>query len=175
MGENRSGVRRYKSLGARLKRQRENHQETLAEVSGAIEIDIESLEQLEAGSLRPAEDILLLLIHHFKIQDEEADAWWQLAGYEKTGEGVVDPEAISFTRPSASNIHYTDMVHVFANDYGVIIDFMQSLGAHGQPTIVSRLGMSKEHVESVIQVLQKSLEATEPKQLPSSQSKTSKK
>jgi len=47
---------------------RENHRESAAEVSGAVEIDEKSLRRIEAGTERPSEDILLLLISHFALK-----------------------------------------------------------------------------------------------------------
>jgi hypothetical protein len=50
------------------------------------------------------------------------------------------------------------MIQVMVNNYGVIINFMQGAGPGSQPMAVSRVGMSKEHARSVLEVLQKTLE-----------------
>jgi hypothetical protein len=61
------------------------------------------------------------------------------------------------------------MIQVMVNNYGVIINFMQGAGPANQPLAVSRVGMSKEHARSVLEVLQKTLDQAEnpatPKQL----------
>src|SRR5579885_2464316 len=72
----------YTALGTHLKYLREQHKESLAEVSGAVEIEIENLARMENGLERPSEEILMLLINHFDIQDNEAVQLWELAGYD---------------------------------------------------------------------------------------------
>ena len=71
----------YKSFGRELKKIRIGMQESTAEVSGAVEIDVERLDSYEEGLVRPSEDILMLLINHFGVKDEVADRLWDLAGY----------------------------------------------------------------------------------------------
>jgi transcriptional regulator with XRE-family HTH domain len=169
----------YKPLGARLRRLREQLRETLAEVSGAVEIDIEALSSMERGLERPSEDILLLLISHFSAKDEEAERLWDLAGYQREKlRGDSDTESfnghdeddearpIVMVMPMDARIAYTDMAHVVINDFGVVVNFMQANGPSNKPFIVSRLGMSREHAQSVIDMLQKALKSSEPKHLP---------
>jgi hypothetical protein len=50
----------FKMLGSHLKYLREQLQESLMEVSGAVEIETETLYRIEQGVERPTEDILLL-------------------------------------------------------------------------------------------------------------------
>jgi transcriptional regulator with XRE-family HTH domain len=57
----------FKTLGTHLKYLRERGAETLAEVSGAVEINEDILERIEQGSERPSEEILMLLISHFNM------------------------------------------------------------------------------------------------------------
>src|ERR1700683_4187621 len=72
----------YITLGQHLKYVREQSRQSLLEVSGAVEIDEDRLERIEAGIERPAEDILLLLISHFGVADREAVQLWELADYD---------------------------------------------------------------------------------------------
>jgi transcriptional regulator with XRE-family HTH domain len=82
MNEQKSqGVPPFKTLGTHLKYLREQGNESLQEASGAVEIDTEALQRIEEGRERPSEDILLLLIQHYKTQDHEALQLWELAGY----------------------------------------------------------------------------------------------
>lgn len=167
--------RPYKSLGTRLKHTREKLQESLAEVSGAVEIDIEMLSAIELGSDRPSEDILLLLISHFGIKEDEATKLWELAGYDEhqvpfvnmvnEEDGSAKPSVL--VMPNDARINYSDMVHVMVNNFGVVMNFMQGAGPNNQPMIVARLGMSKEHARSVLEVLQKTLDQDAQKSLPS--------
>ena len=74
----------YETLGSQLRRLRERNRESVAEVSGAVEIDETELSKIESGTDRPSEDILLLLISHFAVEDDKAAELWQLAGVRLT-------------------------------------------------------------------------------------------
>lgn len=162
----------YKPLGSRLKRVREKLQESLAEASGAVEIELDALNRIEQGKERPSEDILLLLISHFALKEDEATNLWDLAEYDKHDLPVVnmvnDQEGGASILAASSDvrINYTDMIHVTLNKYGVVLNFMQSNGPGGQPLIISRVGMSREHANSVLETLQKTLDITVTKALP---------
>ena len=57
-------------------------------------------------------------------------------------------------------------MHVMVNNYGVVVNFMQSAGPSNQPLAVSRIGMSKEHAYSLLEVLQNTLEqSSKPKEV----------
>lgn len=143
--------------------------ETLAEVSGAVEIEINDLASFELGKKRPEEDILLLLISHFGAKDDEAVKLWELAGYnmskipgtnmQNDSDGHVKQGVV--VMPSDARIVYTDMVHVMVNNYGVVMNFMQGSGPNMQPLAVARVGMSREHAKSVLEVLKNTLEQAE--------------
>ncbi len=156
----------YKFLGKRLKSVREKSRQSLMEVSGAVEIDTDKLSSIEMGIERPSEDILLLLISHFAIKEEEANSLWELAAYEKHHSHNDDNIPSVVVMQNDARIVYTDLLHVTANKYGIVINFMQESGPAGQPLIVSRLGMSKDHAHSVVEVLNKILEVSDPKALP---------
>src|ERR1700690_2102378 len=74
-------LRPFRPLGKRLKALRDQANETLAEASGAVEIDVKQLASFELGQARPTEDVLLLLISHFGAKDDEAVRMWEMAGY----------------------------------------------------------------------------------------------
>lgn len=164
----------FTELGLQLKNMRQKRQESLAEVSGAVEIDIDNLSRFEAGEDCPSEDILLLLISHFGVKEDEATQLWDKAGYDHSqlphNHMVNDPSGgvapTVMVMPIDARVTYTDMVHVMVNNYGVVINFMQGGGPNNQPLTVSRLGMSKEHAKSVLEVLQRTLAQSEQKSLP---------
>lgn len=167
----------YQPLGKHLKRMREKLQESLAEVSGAVEIEIEALTAIETGTSRPSEDILLLLISHFAVKEDEATKLWELAGYDQqgltsefAGDITTDGKAV-MVMPIDARINYTDMVHVMVNNYGVVMNFMQGSGPNNQPLAVARVGMSREHAKSVLEVLQRTLAQSEQKSLPAPDNK----
>ncbi len=160
----------FSSFGAALKNLREKNNKTLPEVSGAIEIDQSVLKSYEKGENRPTEDILLLLIQHFSLKNDEALEIWRLAGYSRVdfnesekyfindpyGE-IKQPQA-GFLSQNDPVIVYTDMIQVMVNNYGVILNFMQGAGVNSQPLAVAKVGMSKEHAKSVLEVLKKTIE-----------------
>src|SRR5256885_14163047 len=71
----------FRTLGRQLKALRNRANESLAEASGAVEIEAEILASYELGQSRPSEDVLLLLISHFGAKDDEAVRLWEMAGY----------------------------------------------------------------------------------------------
>lgn len=156
-------------FGNALRTLRRRRHETLAEISGAIELDINKLDEIEAGKLQPSEETVLLLISHFSLKEDEAVSFWQLAGYDQSRFGVYTEDNLNeqnaFVAPSDSRILYTDMVHVSVNNYGVVVNFLQGMGMDGKPLVVSRVGMSREHANSLIDVLQRTVRmADAPKQ-----------
>lgn len=172
MSENKPRRHPYRILGTKLKNAREQRKETLAEVSGAVEIDTETLELFEQGVQRPSEDILLLLLSYFDFKDEEATRFWELAGYaDKNGDTTQTSsfdlgQPVAMVMPMDLRVIYTDMVNIMVNNYGVVMNFMQNAGPNNQPLAVARIGMSKEHAKSVLNVLQQSLNQPDQKTLP---------
>ena len=175
MDEEKKSELPFKELGGWLKKRRQKLQETLADVSGAIEIDSSKLQIIEQGKERPEEDILLLLISYLSVSEDEAMKLWDMAGYDpsflpgdwRPNTGSGEKRTPVFVLPGDVKIAYTDMVHVVSNDFGLVVNFMQGAGPTGQPMMVSRVGMSHEHAKSLINILQKVMQAPEPKTLPS--------
>jgi hypothetical protein len=173
----------YKTLGTHLKYLREQSNQTVAEVSGSVEIDDEVLERIEAGLECPSEDILLLLINHFNMRDQEATQLWELAGYDAPAEenahvidGTPTQKQVIMLLALDSRTVYTDGVDITCNQAGVTFTFTQSTG-QAQTSPVARLGMSYEQAGLVAQTLQTALLQAKylrgPKALPPS-SKASK-
>jgi transcriptional regulator with XRE-family HTH domain len=168
----------YKTLGNHLRYLREQSNETLAEVSGAVEIDEQALNRIESGQDRPAEDILLLMITHFSMSDHEAVQLWELAGYTGSPEVVRTSEQqpheelqkaiVMFMAVDARTI-YTDSADISCNQAGVTMSFAQTTGQN-QANIVSRVGMSYEQAAKVSEALQMALLKAQylrgPKSLP---------
>lgn len=149
------------SFGDYLRGIRKKRNESLADVSGAVEIDVTVLDRIESGMVQPSEDVLLLLISHFNLKEDEAIRLWQLAGYEQAKLGAIDTGTVEETLNTLSvdsPILFTDGIQVSANKFGVIINFLQGLGSDGKPTTVSRLGMSREHAKTIVDILNKTLE-----------------
>lgn len=152
----------YTTLGKHLKFVREQSKQSLSEVSGAVEIDEAQLARIEAGEERPAEDVLLLLISYFDVQDREAVQLWELAHY-----GTDMPDDIrvdnQFTdKPMVMLLAvdvrtmYSDGMEVTVNDAGVTLNFTQA-GGQTQPMPVARVGMSHQQAEAVIKAMQQAM------------------
>ncbi|HEU4914381.1 MAG TPA: helix-turn-helix transcriptional regulator [Candidatus Saccharimonadales bacterium] len=160
----------FKKLGDRLKTIRQKMHESVAEVSGAVEIDEPMLQRIEQGFERPSEDILMLLISHFGMHDDEAAGLWQLAGYDQPRGHDHDHSDDSPNRATIlvmavdPRVIYSDGVQVDANTNGVVIAFSQNNGSQGQLT-TAKIGMSREQAYGVMRALHEALEHSEPKQL----------
>ncbi|MEJ0072619.1 MAG: helix-turn-helix transcriptional regulator [Candidatus Saccharibacteria bacterium] len=152
----------YESLGSQLRHLRERNRESVAEVSGAVEIDEKKLSLIETGTERPSEDILLLLISHFAVEDDKAAELWQLAGYDSQSdddhdEHDHDHEAHSRTQTLMvmidPRVMYSDSFEVVSNNRGVVLNFSQSGSQAGQPLTIARIGMSREQAKTVMGIL----------------------
>lgn len=149
---------KQESFSAELKKLRLQHQKTIADVAGAIELDVEVVARYENGDERPSEEILLLLISYFKVSDTTAAKLWKLAGYGEQGQRIDSlldalQDAGAFALPKDAKITYTDIVQAQKNAQGLVLNFMQSGGPMGKPLVVSRLGMSAEQAKNVVTVL----------------------
>lgn len=145
-------------LGQSLKQLRETKQETLAEAAGAVEIDEQALENIEAGREIPSEDVLILLANHFSIDDQGAARLRQLAGYDTEPDlppGMIKLPVVMLGIDQ--RVVYSDGVHIEVGPNGVVMNFLQA-AAPGQPVIpVSRVGMSHQQAQAVIKTLEQAM------------------
>lgn len=157
--------KRFVDLGKHLKFVREQAKKSLAEVSGAVEIDERHLERIEAGIERPDEEILMLLINHFGLKDREAVQLWESAHYESDmpDEIRIDNDSSHLAGKTMvmllaldSRTVYSDGAEVVVNPAGVTINFTQNVPGN-QQNIVSRVGMSHQQAEAVIKSVQTAL------------------
>jgi len=155
----------YRTLGKTLKQLRTRANESLAEASGAVEIDVRELAGFELGKARPSEDVLLLLISHFGAKDDEAIRLWEMAGYgmdKIPASHSVNNEIVAPQIAAPDNrVLFTDIVDIVVNNYGVIMNFMQT-GPANSTHSVARVGMSREHAKSILKILKTTLAQTEP-------------
>lgn len=165
----------FAKLGKQLRFVREKLRESMAEVSGAVEIDTKILQRIENGLERPSEDVLMLLISHFGMRDDEAVELWELAGYDQPSDrNRSENETVS--RPVLmmmaldTRILYSDSAHIAADNNGVVLNFLQKNGAGDQQVPIARIGMSYDQAGSILEVLQQTLNQAEtlrrPKGLP---------
>lgn len=166
---------------------RQRLQESLGETSGAVEIAVEQLDRFERGAELPSEDILMLLISHFNLQDDEALKLWELAGYDSrthpfsVDDGVNKEQTTSGDFSAHHHIQvmllaldnrilYTNGAEIITDDNGVVVNFTQSDNNNQSPAAIARVGMSYTQAEQFLQTLQRALlhkkYLSGPKQLP---------
>jgi len=166
----------FKTLGEKLKTIRQKLHESVAEVSGAVEIEEQLLSRIEQGHERPSEDILLLLINHFGMQDDDAAKLWQLAGYDQPHDHHDHGPANDASRTMVMimavdpRIIYSDGVQITANNVGVVLNFSQNNGTQ-PPLTTARIGMSREQAYGLLKTLEHTLEQSKPRELPPSEQK----
>ncbi|HUD10597.1 MAG TPA: helix-turn-helix transcriptional regulator [Candidatus Saccharimonadales bacterium] len=164
----------FQELGGELKSIRQKLQESVAEVSGAVEIDMDALERIETGQERPSEDVLMLLISHFGVRDDRAVELWQLAGYdqlmsEKENSNDLQNRTVMVMMALDTRILYSDGTHINANKAGVVLNFLQNSDTPNQQVPIARVGMSYEQAQaflnSLSQTLTRAASARQPKRL----------
>ena len=171
----------FLELGNELKAIRNKQHESLAEVSGAVEIDIDFLERIEIGQERPSEDLLMLLISHFDITEDDAVVLWQMAGYYDQTNVDRNPLLNDPNHPVVvmmaldSRIIYSDDAQVSVDKKGVVLNFLQHGGIANQQIPIARVGISHEQAKNLLITLHQSLvtgtEATKQKRLTISKQK----
>jgi transcriptional regulator with XRE-family HTH domain len=163
----------YKNIGQRIRQWRQDMHESLAEVSGAVEIDSEQLAKIEKGVELPSEEILLLLISYLDVSEKDATTILEQAGYVRPdkngGLSAMDEQIIKQTLmiiPFDNRILYSDSVNISATPNGVVMDFLQTT-SNPQPATIARIGMSLEHAARMQKLLNEIMSKTgkPPRQL----------
>ena len=163
----------YANLGLHLKAVREQAKRSLAEVSGAVEIEEKELTLIEAGQLRPEEDVMLLLINYFNMADQEALHLWELAQYdselsehlifeaagaEDTNLGQLISKPMVMLLGMDVRTMYSDSFDINWNEAGLTISFNQSSDSKDkQKLTISKVGMSFDQAYKVMQGIELAL------------------
>lgn len=156
----------HKTLGSKIKFLRQQWNQSLGEVSDTLEIEEKTLKSIEEGRTLPHDDLLEMLISHFLLTDEQARELKQLAQSEKhlgadlpLIPGLDDTlmKQIVMLLPQDNKVVYTDGMRATVNDSGVVMQFTQQQKPNGPQVTISRIGMSRDHAERVIKVLQDTL------------------
>lgn len=165
----------FARLGERLRNLRKQSKETVAEAAGAVEIAEEDLRKIEQGIERPSEEILMLLISHFGMKEDEAVRLWEMAGYdtddsEPRQEQHTITKTITMAIAVDPRVMYSDSVHVSGSQHGVVLSFMQPGGGDLPSMPISRIGMSREQAKQLTRLLSDTLYMLDqhscPKRLP---------
>lgn len=146
-----------KNIGEFLKARRERLNESLAEVSGAVEIDIDYLQRIEVGTELPSEDILILLMSHFSVDESEARNLLRLAGYSNPDDANLVDEQIAkqifMLMPMMIPVLMADDVVVTPGTSTVTLAFSQP----GNSTPVAKVGLSKDQAARLLRQLHECL------------------
>jgi hypothetical protein len=67
---------------------------------------------------------------------------------------------ISVVVPENLSALYSDLVIISSNEFGLVLDFAQSVGNSNQKRVVSRIGMSKEHAIALLNTLNERLKSS---------------
>lgn len=163
----------FATLGDRLRDLRKKSKESVAEAAGAVEIGEDDLMRIEQGVERPSEEILMLLISHFGMKEDDAVRLWELAGYDAaddTDQEQTVTKTITMAIAIDPRVMYSDSVQVNGNKHGVVLSFMQPGGGNVPQMPISRIGMSHEQAKRLTEVLRDTIAQLEqynkPKQIP---------
>lgn len=179
MPRNYENDNQFKVLGQKIRSRRLGLKQSLSEVSGSIEIDEKELLKIETGVQKPSQEVLELLIEHFKITELEANDLFELAGY--GADNIFPTNLMEFLQslgsktvimlsPIEQRIVLSDSLDVHVDKDNIVFNFKQSLG-NDQPASVSRVAMNINQAHQVVDLLSKALIKQKylsgPKSLPS--------
>ena len=169
-------MKNFTSFGKQIKLYRENNQESLSQAGTVLGIDKTYLSKLENGHIQVSKGLLAKLVDHYSLSKTQAEDLFNNAGYGSEdvsmiseGEGVKRmenkiPSAVKSNENSAEvnvpvsiQVLYSDAIFVSLNRFGAVLDFAQRLGSTNKHNVVSRIGMSYEHLEEFIKVLEEQL------------------
>lgn len=173
-----SEPRKFQDFGNQLKRIRLEANKTINDVSGAVELSSEKLQQIELGEVRPREELVFLLSSYFNLSFPKTQHLLRLAGYGKKVENTQTEFKSLFGSLPANKAHdsqqfflaisdlydertlYTNETSVNVSSSGVVIEFLQSAATNrdNQPKTIAKVGMSIEHAYQLRDILQHALD-----------------
>lgn len=175
---------KYQSFGKYLKKIRLEAKKTIDDVSGAVELPVAQLQKIEAGEVRPHQDLVYLLASYFKLGQYKMTTMLNLAGYKEhksSNEDIKDnfqailekiighklgdgPQImVAFSNEGSSNDQlavFTNGMRFSVNNQGMIIEFLQQKNSRHKKAykVVSRVGMSIDHAHKLKDTLQQALD-----------------
>ena len=156
----------HDDLGKRIKHLREQWKQSVDEVSTTLEIDETELKQIESGKVLPNDHLLDMIINHFLLNEEQAMELRSMAAlrdnhlheaFPLNSGGLEDMlmKQVVMYLPVDNRIVYTDSMNATVNKHGMTLQFMQN--QNGKQVPVSQVGMSREHAERMLKVIQTTL------------------
>ena len=172
-----SDNKKFHDFGGQLKKIRLDANKSIDDVSGAIELSVDRLRQIEGGEVRPEEEVVFLLAGYFKLSPATTQQLLRLAGYSKkligrTGRpdslsGNVSSRRLSDSQQIVVAISelgsdraiYINETSVNVSRSGVVIEFLQSaaINRDNQAKTIAKIGMSVEHAYQLRDILQHAL------------------
>lgn len=162
------------SLGLEIRRLREKAGLSLVEAAKAIGITRSHLNKIELDQSRPSQKKLKLILDYFGVDPSGSEILKQLASRrankvttkETQMNNKVDANSQKATTsvaidPNAKPVLYSESVFIQSSDFGLTMDFAQRVGLSDQQFVVARIGMSFEHANKMIEVINDQLQKHE--------------
>ena len=173
---------KFQDFGGQLKRIRLDAKKTIDDVSGAVELSVDKLVQIEMGTVRPKEELIFLLASYFNLSFSKTQQLLRLAGYKKKIVGdsqgfeslfknlpinkLHDPQQIlvAISELSDDRAIYINETKVNVSSSGVVVEFLQSatINRDNRAKTISKVGMSVEHAHQLCDILQRALSKLDP-------------
>ena len=177
-----SEIRKFYDFGGQLKKIRLDAKKTIDDVSGAVELSVDKLRQIELGAIRPKEELIFLLASYFNLSFPKTQQLLRLAGYNKKVVGdsrgfeslfknlpvnkLHDPQQIlvAISELSDDRTIYINETKVNVSSSGVVIEFLQSatINRDNRAKTIAKVGMSVEHAHQLCEILQRALSKLDP-------------
>lgn len=150
---------------------------SLRELSKQTGIDTAILNKIENGLRVPTEQQISQLKSALKLSDSEVRALENLRNVRETHIPISSDDLTKFNNEGGDNampdftqvspknpelqinvpadvkVLYSDAIFFTINDYGIVLDFAQSMGTTNQRNVVTRIGLSKKHAQDLINKL----------------------
>ena len=173
-----SDNKKFQDFGGQLKKIRLGANKSINDVSGAVELPVNQLKQIELGEVRPKAELIFLLANYFVLSFEKTQQLLRLAGYTRKGKGdknkglhsvlgglpsqrSEDSQRVLLIVPELNDERttYINETSVNVSNSGVVIEFLQSatISRDNQAKIIAKVGMSVEHASQLRSILQKAL------------------
>lgn len=167
-------MKNFIDFGRKIRAYRVSKDKSLSDVASSLGIDRTYLSKLENGHLQPSKKLLEKIIQYYDLNKSESSELYKAVGYGEKGinmniegEGVTRMEdkipgseiakdsGAEVNVPANMPVLYTDSIFITSNPYGTTIDFATRLGTTNKHQVVARIGMSTQHLEKFIEILQK--------------------
>jgi len=187
-------MNKYINFAEKIRSYRKQRKENLADVARAIKVSRAYISKLEKGKSKPSEGVLNSLINHFELSGDGVFELVVLAGYKANTirfeqqaseltsgdlkreevyavEEAVKSREVKIEVPKGTPVLYTDSAFVTLSQYGIVIDYAQTLASTNQQQVVARLGMSIDHAEALVKILSQKISEARLKSVSSKKNK----